>query len=102
VPARQGIETIRQALRKAKVTPEPDALIDTMMRRADWRDNLARAETLARNFRAGEAECAAVKTLFEDALTELREFMIDENMEQDWDDGKYDAGEIKRFIDETR
>jgi len=101
-PLQQGINTIQEALRKAKVTPEPELLIEIMMRRADWRDNLARAEALARNFRAGEKECSDMEKQFEDALAELRDFMLDRNMEEDWDDRKYGAGEIKRFIDETR
>jgi hypothetical protein len=101
-PARQGIEVIRDALRKAAVTPEPEVLIEIMMRRTEWNDELARAEVLARTFRTGERERSEVRIDLADSLHELREFMIDWNMENDWDDGRYRVGEIRRFIDEGR
>jgi hypothetical protein len=102
VPVREGIETIRNALGKARVIPEPDVLIEIMMRRIDWKDSLARAEALARNLRTGAEECSDVEAQLGEALAELREFMIDWKMDEDWDDGKYRAGEIKKFIEESR
>jgi hypothetical protein len=69
-PVREEIVTVREAIRKAQLIPEPDRLIEIMMRRAESRDNLARAEALARNLRTGQGECSDVRTRFEDALCE--------------------------------